>query len=295
MARVISVCNQKGGVGKTTSAINLGGYLAMAGKKVLLVDFDPQANASSGLGLSREENVMNVYDGILGKAAPIDLVRKSEMRNYDYIPAHPNLAGATVELLDKPNREHYLHKLIDPFRQLYDYILIDLPPSVSMLTVNGLVASDEVLIPVQCEYYGLEGLGQLLETVDLINKNLGRNLKIAGALITMYDAREHLSREVSKEVRRHFSGHVYEVEVPRAVALAEAPSFGKPVALYAPESIGARAYERLAREVIAQEQAVANANSSTVTLIRQPAEKNLGVNSADGPKIIFTNEESLYE
>lgn len=255
MSRVIAVCNMKGGVGKTTTCVNVSAYLALLGKKVLLVDFDPQSNASSGLGFPRHSEIPTMYDGLTGKAPPLHLVQKTGIKGFDYIPSHPNLSGVTVELLEKPEREKYLHKLLDPFRYLYDYIVIDLPPSVSLLTVNGLVAAEEVLIPVQCEYYGLEGLGQLLETIDLINKNLGRNLKIAGALITMYDAREHLSREVSKEVRRKFGGHVYGVEIPRAVALAEAPSFGKPIALYAPESIGARAYERLAREVIAQEAA----------------------------------------
>ena len=258
MARVMAVCNMKGGVGKTTTSVNLAAYLAASGRKTLLIDFDPQSNASTALGHSRPEGGgVNVYDGILGKAAPIELVQKSDISRCDYIPSHPNLAGITVELLDKPRREFYLEKFIDPFRQIYDYILIDLPPSVSLLTVNGLVASDEVLIPVQCEYYGLEGLGQLLETIDLINKNLGRNIRIAGALITMYDGREHLSIEVSKEVRRKFSGHVYDVEIPRSIALAEAPSFGKPILLYAPETPGARAYERLSREVVAQEKDVA--------------------------------------
>ncbi|MBI2604053.1 MAG: ParA family protein [Candidatus Harrisonbacteria bacterium] len=253
MARVIAVCNMKGGVGKTTTAVNLAAYLALHGKKTLLVDFDPQANASSALGGDRKNAVATVYDGIVGKLPPIKLTKHSGVPRLDFVPAHSDLSGLTVELLQKPDRERFLHRLLNPFRFIYDYIFIDLPPSVSLLTVNGLVAADEVLIPVQCEYYGLEGLGQLLETVDLINKNLGRNLRVAGALITLYDAREHLSREVSKEVRRKFAGHVYDVEIPRAVALAEAPSFGKPIALYAPDSPGARAYERLAREVIAQE------------------------------------------
>ncbi len=252
-ARVIAICNQKGGVGKTTTSVNLGAYLAASGKKVLLVDFDPQANASSGVGFAKNADVKNIYHGVLAEAAPMELVRQTGVHRYEFIPSHPSLAGLTIELLQKPEREYYLHKFLDPFRYVYDYILIDLPPSVSLLTVNGLVAADEVLIPVQCEYYGLEGLSQLLETVDMINKNLGRNLKIAGAVITMYDAREHLSREVAKEVRRHFNGHVYDVEIPRSIALAEAPSFGKPVIRYAPDTPGARAYERLAREVIAQE------------------------------------------
>ncbi len=310
MARVIAVCNQKGGVGKTTTVVNLGAYLAMAGRRVLLVDFDPQANASSGLGFLRTENVKSVYEGILGAAKHEVLVSKTEIAGFSYIPSHPNLAGLTIELLDKPKREYYLQDFLSPLRSAYDYILIDLPPSMSLLTVNGLVAADEILIPVQCEYYGLEGLGQLLQTIDLINKNLGRDLKIAGALITMYDAREHLSREVSKEVRRHFSGHVYDVEIPRSIALAEAPSFGKPIALYAPDVSGARAYERLAREIIAQERQTAPVPRAVLLpqpqMARSPMERISDIlpvkpeiqtvaapvyAAPDAPKILFEYEE----
>lgn len=253
MARVIAICNQKGGVGKTTTAVNLATYLAILGKRALVVDFDPQANASSGLGHTNRADGQSIYEGILGRASALDLIKQSAVTNCHLIASHSNLAGITVELLDKQNRERYLADFLKPLEHFYDYILIDLPPSVSLLTINGLVAAREILIPVQCEYYGLEGLSQLLETVDLINYNLGHNLKIAGALLTMYDNREHLSREVSKELRRHFIGHVFEAEIPRNVALAEAPSFSQPVCLYAPESSGAKAYERLARELIAQE------------------------------------------
>lgn len=254
MARIIAVCNQKGGVGKTTTAVNVGAYLAIYGMRVLLVDFDPQGNASSGLGFSaREAEGISVYDGLVGRKGVQDVIRHSNIPGYHFIPSHSALAGATIELLDKPNREQFLSKFLSPVLNNYDYILIDLPPSVSMLTINGLVAAQEVLIPVQCEYYGLEGLSQLLETVDLINYNLGHSLKLAGALLTMYDNREHLSREVSKELRRHFVGHVFEVEIPRNIALAEAPSYGQPICFYDPHSPGAVAYEKLAREIINQE------------------------------------------
>ncbi len=257
MTRIIAVCNQKGGVGKTTTTTNTAAYLALMGKKVLLVDFDPQSNASSGLGCDvRNINGRSIYDGLLGNRVALELIHTTPIKNFHFIPAHPNLAGLTVELLDKENREHYLDKFIRPISHLYDYVIIDLPPSMSMLTVNGLVAADEIIIPVQCEYYGLEGLGQILETVDLLNNNLNKNLRVAGALLTMYDTREQLSREVSRELRKHFLGHVYEVEIPRAISLAEAPSFSKPICLYDAESVGAKAYERLARELISQELSV---------------------------------------
>jgi chromosome partitioning protein len=224
------------------------------------------------------------------------LIQPTDLPLFDYLPSSPNLAGITIELLDKDKRENYLAKFIEPIRKNYDYILIDLPPSVSLLTVNGLVASDEVLVPVQCEYYGLEGLSQLLETIDLINKNLGKNIQIAGALITMYDAREHLSREVAKEVRRHFSGHVYDVEIPRTIALAEAPSFGKPIALYAADSPGARAYARLAREILMQEKSLERLPRSEDSLAmtnkeRLPEAVPIVAMADNSPKILFEYRE----
>ncbi len=254
MAKVISICNQKGGVGKTTSAINLGSYLAALGKKVLLIDFDPQANASSGLGYPPKLEEDSIYHGILGYAEIDKLIKNTLLFNYHLITANQHLAGALVELVNFPEREFYLRRFINRIRHQYDYVFVDLPPSLSLLTINGLVASDEVLIPIQCEYYSLEGLGQLLDTINLINKNLGREIKVAGALLTMYDKREKLSREVAKNVRIHFPYYVYEVEIPRCVALAEAPSFSKPIIFYNPQSTGARAYEKLAREIIEKEQ-----------------------------------------
>jgi chromosome partitioning protein len=250
MARAISICNQKGGVGKTTTAINLSVYLAALGKKILLIDFDPQANASSGLGYPPKLEDNSVYHGISGYATIENLIRNTTIFNHHLIPSNQHLAGALIELVNLPEREYYLRRFINRLRHQYDYIFIDLPPNLNLLTVNGLVASDEVLIPIQCEYYSLEGLGQLLETIELINKNLWQRLKVAGGLLTMYDKREKLSREVALEVRKHFPYHVYGAEIPRCVALAEAPSFGKPIILYNPNSTGAKAYERLAREIL---------------------------------------------
>lgn len=253
MAKVIAVCNQKGGVGKTTTSVNLPAYLALLGKRVLLIDFDPQANASSGLGFSPKLEQKSIYHGILDQAHFDDLLKNTSLFNYHLLPANQHLAGALVELVNLPEREFYLRKFINRIRHQYDYIFIDLPPSLSLLTINGLVASDEVLIPIQSEYYSLEGLGQLLETVDLINNNLETRINVAGGLLTMYDKRERLSRDVAKNVRQYFPHKVFEVEIPRCVALAEAPSFGRPIILYKPDSIGAKAYEKLAREIINSE------------------------------------------
>lgn len=253
MARVIAICNAKGGVGKTTTAVNLGGYLALHGKKTLVIDFDPQANASSALGHNTLTDTPTIYHGILGEHSPVSLIKASAVHGLSYIPSGPHLSGALVELVNVPEREYCLRKFIAGIRHNYDYILIDLPPSLSLLVVNGLVAADEVLIPVQAEYYSLEGLGQLLQTIDLVRKNLRHPLGVAGAVLTMYDRRERLSREVGRNLREHFPHHVYDVEIPKSIALAEAPSFAKPVLLHDPQSIGAGAYKRLALEIMGQE------------------------------------------
>jgi chromosome partitioning protein len=224
------------------------------GRRVLLVDFDPQANASSHVGHHPLENEASVYHGILDAEPPERILKPTVIYNFHLVPSHPHLAGAMVELVGLPEREYFLRKFLHHLRHQYDYVLIDLPPSLSLLTVNGMVASDEVLIPVQAEYYSLEGIGQLLETIELLRRNVRHELHIAGALLTMYDKREHLSREVARDLRRNFPHHVFATEIPRSVALAEAPSFGKPVALYRPDSPGALAYQRLADEVIRQEQ-----------------------------------------
>lgn len=253
MARVISICNQKGGVGKTTTAVNLGAYLAALGRRVLLVDFDPQANASSALGANPLQMDVSIYHGIINAVPPEHVIKPTALFNFHFAPAAPHLAGALIEFVNLPEREYFLRKFLSRIRHQYDYILIDLPPSLSLLTVNGLVAADEVIVPVQAEYYSLEGLGQLLETVNLIRVNLGHDLKIAGALVTMYNKNERLSREISKNLRRNFPHPVFRTEIPRSVALAESPSFSKPIILYRPDSIGASAYKSLADELIEQE------------------------------------------
>ncbi len=263
MARVIAICNAKGGVGKTTTAVNLGAYLAAMGRRVLLVDFDPQANASSALGSDPLRVEKSIYHGIINEAPAAEIIKPTMLFNYHFIPSAPHLAGILVEFVNLPEREYFLRKFLHSLRHQYDYIIIDLPPSLSLLTINGLIAADEVLIPVQAEYYSLEGIGQLLEVIDLIRNNLGHDLKVNGALLTMYDKREHLGREVAKNLRAHFPHSVFKTEIPRSIALAEAPSFSQPVIFYRPDSTGAAAYRKLAEEVISQEAAKINPISST--------------------------------
>ncbi len=251
MARVISICNQKGGVGKTTTSMNLSAYLALLGKKTLLIDFDPQYNATVGVGaLHMPEET--IYHSLLAGIAPERVIKTTYLSNLEIAPASSELAGALIELVNIPDREIQLRKFVDHVRSRYDFIVIDLGPSLNLLTINGLMAADEVLIPIQCEYYALEGLTQLLQTIDLVRENLGHPIKVGGALLTMYDKRERLSREIAREVRRRFPYHVFDVEIPRSVGLAEAPRYKKPIMLYAPQSPGASAYERLAQEVIEQ-------------------------------------------
>ena len=250
MAQIIGLVNQKGGVSKTTTAINLAGYLAALGKYVLLVDIDPQANATSGIGMDPQTVPLNLYHSLIGGILPEETIRKTSLFGYDILPSNSDLAGATIELVNIPNREFKLYELLRHVRTNYDYILIDCPPSLGLLTINGLVAADEVIIPVQCEYYALEGLGQLLKTIELVQDNLGSPIKIKGALLTMYDKRNRLSRQVRKEMDRNFAGYVFESIIPRCVKLAEAPSFGKTIIQYNPRSKGARAYQNLAKEII---------------------------------------------
>jgi chromosome partitioning protein len=253
MAKIISLVNQKGGVGKTTTAVNLATYLAEAGKFVLLVDLDPQGNASSGLGIDVRNLEKGLYHAMINGTSPKDVIMKIEGVGHHIIPASQALAGAGVELVNFDNREFKLYDVLRQIRTEYDYIIIDSPPSLGLLTINGLVASDEVIIPVQTEYYALEGLSQLLETINLVRENLQPDLKVMGAVLTMYDKRNRLSRQVVREVRDHFPSHVFDSVIPRSVRLAEAPSFGKSILSFDSFSKGARAYKNLAREIIEKE------------------------------------------
>jgi len=250
MARIIAICNQKGGVGKTTTSVNLGAYLAAMGKYVLLVDLDSQANATVGLGVHLADNGSNVYHSLISDLNPQLSIRKTSLFGFDILPAAQSLAGATVELVSMEERELRLKKVLNPIRTSYDYILIDCPPSLGLLTVNALAASERVIIPVQCEYYALEGLSQLLKTIDMVRQGLNSDLQVLGVLLTMYDRRNHLSNQVLNEVSKNFPGRVFNAVIPRTVSLAESPSFGKTILQFDPSSRAAKAYRQLAEELI---------------------------------------------
>ena len=250
MARIIAVCNQKGGVGKTTTSINLGAYLAAQGKYVLLVDLDSQANATVGLGVNMDTEHPNIYHAIVNDQNPLTFLKRTSIFGFDILPASQSLAGATVELVTMEERESRLKKVLNNIRTNYDYILVDCPPSLGLLTINGLVASEKVLIPVQCEYFALEGLGQLLKTIELVHSGLNPDLQALGELLTMYDKRNQLARQVLNEVTKNFPGRVFEAVIPRTVSLAEAPSFGKTILQFDPDSSAAKAYRQLAQEII---------------------------------------------
>jgi len=250
MARIIAIVNQKGGVGKTTTAINLGAYLAWLGKFVLLVDVDPQANATSSLGINPANLDRGVYNTLIESVSFREIIQGTHHQGYKIAPSTPDLAGARIELVNLEDREYKLrHSLLEVTND-YDYIIIDCPPSLDLLTVNGLVAADEVLIPVQAEYLALEGLGQLLNTVNLIKENLKPELSVLGALVTLYDKRNKLSGQVLNELKQHFPHRVFNTIIPRNVRLTEAPSFGESILAYDARSSGGRAYENLAREII---------------------------------------------
>ena len=250
MGKVVSIANQKGGVGKTTTSINLSTILAKKGKKVLLIDADPQGNASSGVGIDREEIEVSVYDALINDVPIDDIVKKTNIKNLNICPSNINLAGAEVELVSMMSREHRLKEKLDEVKDNYDFIIIDCPPSLGLITLNAFTASDSVLIPVQCEYYALEGLGQLLNTISLVKKHLNKDIEIEGALLTMYDIRTNLSNQVVKEVKKYFNDKVYKNVIPRNVKLSEAPSYGMPISIYDPRSKGAKSYEKFVREFI---------------------------------------------
>ena len=248
LGKIISVANQKGGVGKTTTAINLSTILAKKGKKVLMIDADPQGNATSGVGVDKDSEY-SVYDLLIDEDINTeDVIQNTSIRNLYICPSNINLAGAEVELVSIERREYRLKEKIGNLKNNFDYIIIDCPPSLGLITINSFTASDSVLIPVQCEYYALEGLGQLLNTIDLVKKHLNKDIQIEGALLTMFDIRTNLSNQVVKEVKKYFTDKVYKNVIPRNVKLSEAPSYGMPISIYDPRSKGAKSYERFVKE-----------------------------------------------
>jgi len=259
LAKIISIANQKGGVGKTTTAINVSSLIAAAEKKTLLIDIDPQANSSSGLGISNQNP--SVYEVLIGSKRMDEVIINTYMPFMDLLPSNINLVGAEIEMVDFSDREILLKKALNGTRDNYDFIIIDCPPSLGLLTLNSLTASDSVLIPVQCEYFALEGLGQLLNTINIVKQHFNRNLSIEGVLLTMYDSRLKLSQQVAEEVRKYFGDKVYNTVIHRNVRISEAPSFGKPIILYDAVSTGAQNYMALAAEVIER-------NSNSVNTFR---------------------------
>ena len=250
MGKVIAVCNQKGGVGKTTTTINLAAALAVKGKKVLIIDTDPQGNATSGFGIDKNNLQNTVYELILGECTVRDCLIKDAVENVSVIPANVNLAAAEIELIGVDKKEYILKNEVDYIKEDYDFVIIDCPPSLNMLTINAMPTANSVLVPIQCEYYALEGLSQLIHTINLVRERLNSGLDIEGVVFTMYDARTNLSAQVVENVKSNLKHHIYQTLIPRNVRLAEAPSYGQPITIYDPKSSGAEAYLNLAEEVI---------------------------------------------
>jgi chromosome partitioning protein len=253
MGKIIAIANQKGGVGKTTTAINLSASLALGGREILVVDIDPQGNTTSGLGIDRSQLESSIYNVLIGEAAIEDVICKTDIDGLNVVPSTIDLLAVEVEMAQMEGRERVLSGVIEPLRAQYEYIIIDCPPSLGLLTLNALVAADSLIVPVQCEYYALEGLGMLTRTVQLVQNSLNPRLRIQGILLTMFDIRTSISREVAQEVRHHFGEIVYNTIIPRNVTLSEAPSFGKPILLYDARSRGAQSYLQLAKEIINEE------------------------------------------
>jgi len=252
VSRIIAIANQKGGVGKTTTAVNVSSILAKKGKKVMIIDCDPQGNATSGLGIEKTSDY-SIYDVLMNEVDINLTLQDTCLKTLKICPANMNLAGAEVELVNQMSREQRMKNALDEVRELFDFIIIDCPPSLGLVTLNAFTAANSVLIPVQCEYFALEGLGQLLNTINVVKKHLNKNLEIEGAVLTMYDSRTNLSNEVVKEVKKYFDDKVYKTVIPRNIKLSEAPSYGMPIILYDEKSKGARCYEKLTKEILKAE------------------------------------------